>query len=425
MVSAQLDRLHAGHVLSCLVVWPLFLCLPAHAQEGPTTAAERINTAEDVVVTDAPLDDMRERLMELAFDAVSRFPDLHEKSRCRAQEKVAATALQLDQPMRALRYTNAISNWRRGSCLADIGHYCVTHDAAEEGERYASLAAEIVLSEDMADEQQWRRDRIRSKIARVYLELGREGDAQAVTVGLEESQMGGLIRAQASSFTEADFDAQLERVDAIVASSQLDQVQNGLSLCVELYRRFYGSEELRDRSLEKLKTSWERVPAGLRIEQLMAMAEIAVEHDDAATAKTLYGEIEAVRAKFPMSPEYEISMAGRLAYLRHSFGETEEARKDINAALTRFEQEWERIGRVFRAGTIRPLAESLHRMGATDASLALFRRVVDIGADNKNARPRANDFNDTCLAMARLGVVPDKGLWSRLEAIRDGLQEPW
>ena len=95
------------------------------------------------------------------------------------------------------------------------------------------------------------------------------------------------------------------------------------------------------------------------------------------------------------------------------------------AGLERFDGEEQEIVNIWRAETLRPLAEVVFLMGQTERALALYARVLDLGQVNPNSRPRADDLVDTLSSMAALGVEPTPELWERITAVHAGLGAPW
>ena len=64
-------------------------------------------------------------------------------------------------------------------------------------------------------------------------------------------------------------------------------------------------------------------------------------------------------------------------------------------------------------------------MGDDAAALAAYRRAVEDGAENPNARQRAEDLVATCRSMSLHAIEPDADLWARMFQIHDGLGDPW
>src|SRR3972149_726212 len=76
-------------------------------------------------LTDKPLAVYQNELLGHAFETAAAIPvKPHIKDRSRAQEKVVAASLELDQPLRAQMLIEKIDNWRRGSGYCDIAFYC-------------------------------------------------------------------------------------------------------------------------------------------------------------------------------------------------------------------------------------------------------------------------------------------------------------
>jgi hypothetical protein len=115
----------------------------------------------------------------------------------------------------------------------------------------------------------------------------------------------------------------------------------------------------------------------------------------------------------------------RMAGLRCRAGEKDKAEDEAEAALALFDGSREEIISVYWARTLRPLAEAYETMGDRSASLAMYKKVVEEGAKNPNARPRAVDLSATLSSMALHGVEPDTDLWNRLVQIHDKLGDPW
>jgi hypothetical protein len=106
-------------------------------------------------------------LLDLAFKTATAIPIRpHIKDRSRAQESVVAVSLDLGQPQRAQHYIKQIDNWRRGAGYADLAFYCAQHGKTNEAQHYLDLASQSTRDPKVED---WRRDRIRVKIAKAHL----------------------------------------------------------------------------------------------------------------------------------------------------------------------------------------------------------------------------------------------------------------
>jgi tetratricopeptide (TPR) repeat protein len=111
--------------------------------------------------------------------------------------------------------------------------------------------------------------------------------------------------------------------------------------------------------------------------------------------------------------------------MRHRAGDRGGAEQELAAAASRYEEERGNIVEIYRAETVRPLAEAASAMGDLARALGFYRRALEEGAVNVNARQRAEDLAATCISMALHEVEPDAALWERILEIRAGLVAPW
>jgi hypothetical protein len=381
-------------------------------------------------LTDADLSDFQDDLLEVAFDAASALPvDPLIKNRSRAQEAVIAACLELDQPRRAEKELDAIANWRRGSGYADLALYCAQHGHDAQAQAYLETARQV--SEKAEDEsaedgggQGWRRDRIRAKIAGTYLWLGQPERAAAFET-VVASEAGAVKTAKARLLDASEFDAELEVLQAVTAKGEFDETRNALESCAQLLDRFYDDREQRSRAADTIRSSWGKLPVQIRIELMGELTRSALDHGDPGQALELVNETQVLLDDNRWTPEFRVPLAAKLAELRYRAGDRERARSDADAALAAFEAQRDQIVNIYRAGAMRPIAETYQSMGDTPAALAVYARALEACVENPNSRPRAEDLSATCCSMALHRVEPDAALWSRIRAIRSGLGPPW
>ncbi len=380
---------------------------------------------DDAELSDAPIDEYRLELLDLAYRSASAFPLVpHLKNRSRAQEQVVEACFELDQPVRALRYADGIADWRRGAAYADYAHYCVAHGRTEGVQEMLERALEVGSQDEQAQLQGWRFDRIRAKVARTHLLLGEPEVAGRVAAGLDPSQAGIVGVAEAAFTDTAAIDAHLESIDAVVESGQFDLVRGALDMCAVYFDRAYEDVERRDALQHKIESSWDGLPLLVRIDLAMELAESAGSHGDAAKAAALVAEAQEQFDSAPWDAEEEIRQRARLARSWFLAGETEKARAMATQALAMYDERREEIQNLFRASVLRPLAEAYVAMGDSTAAL-VYARAVEEGLENPNARPRADDLVATCVSMARNEFEPGASLWTRLREAHAALGDPW
>jgi tetratricopeptide (TPR) repeat protein len=412
------------------------------ADPAPTQAAEAaLQPSAARPIADAPLAGFRWRLLDLAFEAASALPaHPHIKTRSRAQEDVVQACLELGQLRSAQGYVERIGNWRKGSASADLARLLVEQGALDEARKYLATSQEIAdkldyaLVNEMEDEgiespQDWQRDQIRVKIAQALALHGEDAKADELEAGVVEAEAGrvDLVRARRASLE--DFEVLMPELEELIPGSSFDRARNALEVCAALFDRFYGDPARRARIEAALRAPNAKLPEDVRIASLRRAAEVALDHQNPEHALQFVlaadARVKGVCAGAGWMPEHEIPLRAALAGLRHRCGDRPGAEAEMAAAVALYEAQRANIVEIYRAGALRPLAEAAMSMGDAAAALAFYRRAIEEGAVNVNARPRVEDLVATCLSMAREAIEPDEASWQRIRAIRAELKAPW
>ena len=381
----------------------------------------RETRAESNVFSDKPLTKAQKDLLDLAFDTASSIPIApHIKDRSKTQATVVAQCLELEQPIRAAGYIEKIADWRRGLACADLAMYCAQRGLENDARRCIEHANRVAeTAED------WRRDRIRIRIAQVHTILGNSEQADLLEKNVVQSETGKVSATKAKIAESESFDEQMKELDALVAQGNFDVTKNALHAYVLLYDRFYASTERRSAIKNKIESSWEKIPFFIRIDVLVDLAKSALEHDDKVTALGVVNEAQTIFDKNEWPTENYIPIVAKLALVRCGAGDEQKARSDADAARALFDEEGNTIVDIWRAGALRPLAETYQAMGDSAAALAVYRQAVEEGVKNPNSRPRAEDLSATCCSMLSSKFEPDDALWNRMRQIQSGLGKPW
>lgn len=367
-------------------------------------------------------------LLELAFEAASAFPlEPHIKNRSRAQDSVVAACFELDQPDRALRYIKEIANWRQAAGYADYAVYHLRHGGAYEDVQPLVALAEERVSRMLGDmnEQAWRVDRIRNKIATVHLLLDEAQKAAELTQGVADSQSGAVDAFTSSTIDIEDFDAHVASLEATLEGASFDIARNTVSSLIILYDRFYTDAGKRDRLEQTIRTAYARLPMSIQLDCLLLFGESALENGDEGRALELGAECQTILDDYEWALEELLPQQARTASLRYRAGDKIAARRAADESLAQYHERREEITNMFRGSTLRPLAEALHAMGDAEAARTVYKLAVEEGVENPNSRPRANDLVAVCLSLALSEVEPDEELFARLREVRANLGDPW
>jgi len=378
-------------------------------------------------VSDKPLPTFQNDLLDLAFKAATAMPvKPHLKTRSRAQEAVVEACFELDQPRRALTYVEKIEDWRRGVGYAEFAFYCAQHDDTAQVQHYLELAKKV-SEKNLEDEdsQDWQQERIHATIAKTLFWIGQREEASRIQSELTAPEASRVSVVRAMKSDAEGFEAQLRAVDETLSAGGFDALRYQLETCAQMFDRFYDDVDRRTRVEEKIKSSWAKLPIQIRVDVMTALVVHALEHKDQAKALALVNETQVILEQAQWLPEDQIRLTAHLAGLRHRAGDVEKARGDIDRARLLFDAARGQIVSIWRAGTLRAVAEAYQATGDTPAALKIYKRAVEEGVLNPNSRPRAEDLSATCCSMALRGVEPDESLRARLVQICDGLGAPW
>ena len=401
----------------------------SQSQSAPASA-----TSVSPVPFEQPLLPFQGELLRLAFRAASAFPlDPHHKNRARAQEVVVVGCFELGQPQLALEFANGIKGWRRGSAYADYACYCVTH-----GERDQALAwverAEAVVHELESDpnEQGWRRDLIVMKMARACALLGDSARAEKLAAGIDAASTHAVdddwAKTAADRALVVPADKVGEEIDALqkaFPSMSLGQQNTAVATLLRLHERCFAATAQRSAIEQLLTTTFDKLPPGIRLPAIAQLASTSVAHGDKAAALHLLAVARKIAEAHTWRPADHVPVLARLCELRGRAGEVAEARADAEAAMAIYHRERDAIVDIDRADTIRPLAIAWHALGEVTTADGLLALALEEAIENPNSRPRADDFVDTAVAMARNRIEPSPALLIRMREICEGLGNPW
>jgi hypothetical protein len=403
----------------------IVLCGAGVASFGSQQANAPDAGAAAVASEDAAKQSPRRALLEFGFEAASMIPrDPHERDRARVQEVVASTFIAIGEPVRAAACALQIANWRKGSVFGDLAIDCARKGLVDSAKTYARYALEAV-AEGRDGVQDWQRDRVRVKAAQAYAWLGDGSKASVLEQGVGEPEMGKVDAVEAAKSDGSDFDARLEVALAAVNTMNFDLTVNAIETAVELAAKSKGDEARWARIVELLGKTRGRIPRDLELKSYLRLADVRIAQESKDPARALIATATGLRDGARWTPDAALPLSAEIARRLQAVGDAEAARAEIEAGLAGFQAGIDAVADVFRAEAMRPAAEALATMGAVDRAREVFAALIEEGAGNPNARPRAEDLALTAASLARAGIEPDEAMWARLRGIREGLVAPW
>lgn len=375
---------------------------------------------------DPAIASFRTDLLDVSFRAVSKLPEKpHIKNRSRAQEQVVETALELGLPRLAATYAVQIENWRSASALAAIAEYWIRAGELDEARAFMQRARIALDSVKDEESQGWRLSRVRAKLAACHLRLGEPELAMELRLGLDASETSVVEVALAELLAPESFDTRFELAKAVAASGDFEGVRTMLDTCTTLFSRFYDEPERRSKVLELIETAWKTLPVPVRLETNAELFTAARAHGDRAAAGKFLEAAEAMLESTPWAPDAYLPHLARLAKQYQRFGQPEVARARADAGLDLYRAQRERIVDMYRSRALCPLAEAYVELGRLDRANETYALAIEEAFVNPNGRPRAEDLAVICCSLARVGLVPDEALWTKIGLGLDQLRAPW
>lgn len=373
-------------------------------------------------------------LLQLAFDAASKFPPVqHRKNRSRAQEVAVVAAFELGAPEFAVALGAKIADWRRGCAYADFAWAMARRGETARAREYVALAEGVVRDErDDPNAQEWRGDLIRLKVARALAALGDVDAAAKASGAIDQSSTHAVDAAWSATAADRVATMSAERapiefaaLDQGFATMSLGQQATTLALVARMHDAFFADAGLRGACEQRVAVAWDKVMPSLRLDALATMTRTCHGKGDAARAAELLTTMRSIVEGHRWRSEDRMPQVARLIVLADLLGQADRARADAEAALKAYQSERDGIVDIFRAETLRPLGLAWYALGDRARGEDLFALAVEEGMENPNSRPRCDDLVDACVDLARAGVDPSPKTWARLREIQKGLGEPW
>lgn len=394
----------------------------ASATQDPETASEdRWSGLQDASASPAHLE-----LLDLVFDSALGMPtNPFIKTRSKLQLEVVNACLELGLYARAQGYIDTIENWRRGEGYANLAFALAEAGQGHLVEPYLEQAIEVSDWGEEILRQAWRRDRIRSAVARTLLVLGRIEEAYEIQSNLVDEESGRIAPLTARLAEPEHFDQQFEQFHSVAELGSFEQIKSALEGLVVLYGRNYEDEERRSAVRDSVQWHRGRIPAAIHIDLLLSMSQAASDHGDSATAQELVDEACAVVDEAVWTAEHHVPMLAKIASQRFLAGDEVRARAEATAALAIFDAGREEVVDMFRSESLLPLAEAWQGMGEGTSARAVYARCLTEAGINVNSRPRLEDLIGIVCSIVTRGVEVDEPLKQRIESLNDALSEAW
>jgi len=416
-------------LLVFLVLTLLLACGITRASDGkcsdsassctkPSKPASVSTGAKEEKVVDKNISEFQSKLLDSARVVAQAIPNKpFIKDRSKAQQKIVETYIELGQPVRAVAAADKISNWRRGYCYADIACYLVENGYTLKTAEKGLKAAEQIASMDHS--RKWRSDVVKSRIAQAYILANNEEKANSFKEGLSDHEKAKLSSAQ------DDFERQVKYLNSSIATDNFDLMKSCLFQFVGLYKSNYEDSKRRVEIENHIRAGWNRMPASIRFDILIAMADCALENSDKTKALSLVDESKELLSGFKWSPDHIIPLMSRQANYRFRASDVKGAKQDADQMLSLYENERDEITIIYRVESILPLAEAYAAFGDARKALVVYKHALKVCVDNPNPKTCSEDFTAICCSLAKSDIQQNSQLWSQIDQIKRGLLKSW
>ncbi|MEO0481636.1 MAG: hypothetical protein AAF196_19365 [Planctomycetota bacterium] len=379
---------------------------------------------------DAELEPWRRELLVEAFENASKFPlRPHLKNRSKAQQEfVIATCIELGQLGLAIELANDVDNWRRGLAVAEVLERAVRDGSRDGVDPWIDQATEIAYGVTLDEnEQPWRRDRIRTKLAESCILLGRIEQATELEAGIVPSERGKSDIALSRIATLEEVELLLDQLDGVLELRDFDRTLNSLpSICV-LYERFFDKKDVRRRIGSQVR-GWiesKNHPAQASLDAAVQLARVAADRGSNDLASSWLDLAQQVFDSVPWNLHFGLTQQSKISEERFRIGESDLARQHMDPAIERFNQLIESITDMERCEPLCAAAQAFAVGGELAMARTLYRSALEQAFVNQNARPRLFDLLRVALSWARVGFDPDQELRENLTAKFASLGDPW
>jgi hypothetical protein len=357
--------------------------------------------------------------LDLAFRFASAIA-ADAKDRARAQEEVARDYAARGAFAEAERAAERIEGWRRGTALADVAAGRAAAGQPEEARRLLARA-----EQERAEAPGWQGARIEAHIASALAVLGEVDRAETMAAALaaRDRQYGGRAVAvtAAGLARRGDREEALQRLATLGGDTDIDVAWSRTEAYLDVARRSDDDAAVRRRALDGARLSADGLPGWKKAEALVLVSREERGAGRMAEAREALRRAEAIVRALPATMPVKGRLLADLGRAWHEAGRSGEARE----ALSEAEETIAAAPVIDRPGLYATLAAARGAAEGPAAAHKLYERAIASAETLRNARPRALAAVSICRVLGREDVALDGGIRSRLEAILNGLADPW
>lgn len=394
---------------------------PAVESAAQSTETSATTPQRRLEAPTASADAWRDALLDTAMRTASTFPEkAHARVKSRLQRDVAETAIATGRTGAAIRYADAITDWR-----ADEVRALAAQALAAAGRRAEAEACLAKAVDGVPRSQDWMRDQLNAEIGVACAALGQIEQARRFAAAAPPELTGKVEARIVEVCPTQDLDQESEAFDRAIATGSLDIVRSGIDGQFAIWARDPRQTAHGRHAEAAIRGGLRGLPVDLQIRTHLRLAEHLARAGRTDDARREMDQAAGMFAATDLDSELSAPLLRDLVDGHSRFGDATAARELVQRALDKYPQLSLRLADIDRADYLRCLAEAQVLLGDRDAALRTWDQALEAGRQNPNARPRAEDLCRTCLSMTRSGVEPTPAMKTTIAQIAGGLKSPW
>lgn len=218
----------------------------------------------------APANVSRDALLDLAFQVATSIPlEPHTLERARMQALVTQACIDNGSLNQAIQFASKIEGWRQGEMFALIGQQYAAANDLKLARNFAVRAIEVATSET-----DWRRERVTTEAAKIYLQLGDTIKAYALVERVSQAELGKIETARTAIVLQEQLDTQADMFDKALATKNFDLARGAIDGYLVWLGRVWGDETRTTRALKAIDDALPGLPFDLQVKYEIDLADL-------------------------------------------------------------------------------------------------------------------------------------------------------
>jgi tetratricopeptide (TPR) repeat protein len=359
-----------------------------------------------------------------ALDWAFRFAnaiDPDPKDKARAQESVVRDFAAVGDLDVALRRAEEIDGWRQAVVYADLATELAQADRQDEARELLTRAENL-----RRGIKGWQNPRIAAHIAQALAALGEIDRSRRLAVELVaydgQQYLGRSVAMVATGLAaNGEYEQAREELDKLAESRDIYETWWRTAAYLSLARDKGLTEEQRLEALIEARRSADGIDGWKRAEALASIAEEFIDLGQTKRARKILREADAIVAPLPDALSVKALLLTTVARPWAMAGEEGHARE----LLAQAEPLVANAMNIEQPGVWANVAIGYVALGDTAEAQRLYATALASAESLANARPRALAIVTICRSMGRHGVELSEATEEHLQALFEGLQDPW